>query len=593
MNLRNSLQSLQDQITKDQNMLSKFLKANLSCFLCLVVLASTSCKEDPPTTTLSSNDPEESTTSLAKLISTEDRILYFYSDLGSLGKQMNLNKPEEWISSFDELEYILDNSMDELEDENDEVKNFVSVVLEDGLENGTIMGSVGVQNDFMSIISSAMEFRERGFNYSPEVILPLLSFDIAVQSTLIENLSSILLEEEIGLGFSSEPNKYGFFTLREDGITLARKDDIILITTQKERNAGKVSSDPLSNDSELYADLVGAQNTLIFTIPEDVKPLLSMATEIFLEELPDYYPTDGLEYLLEDAIEAYDKTTARAAIQDNNWSLSLSSVWDANSPYGKLLSKGCQGKESNPPLNLVSPSGKPLMYAVGDLCMGDDAAVFEEYLEGFINALVYDKRNFNIEDFFGKGLSDIVEELDGRYAFAIEDADSRGINLITCFVGLQNGVLKEKLEEIFSINASGIPMTKTGANQYILEDLQDIEKMYVSLEDDGIYIVGGSASSEETLERMIDGKWKNVGNSGHDGYGYIGANKLFKSTDLFDIPIEEVHIMMRLLEGLTMTLDEGRKEGAAEVSLDLSFSDKASGYDGPILWQMLRLTEEF
>ena len=51
--------------------------------------------------------------------------------------------------------------------------------------------------------------------------------------------------------------------------------------------------------------------------------------------------------------------------------------------------------------------------------------------------------------------------------------------------------------------------------------------------------------------------------------------------------------MMRLLEGLTMTLDEGRKEGAAEVSLDLSFSDKASGYDGPILWQMLRLTEEF
>ena len=145
-----------------------------------------------------------------------------------------------------------------------------------------------------------------------------------------------------------------------------------------------------------------------------------MATEYLFKELPDYYPTDGLEYLLEDAIEAYDKTIARAAIQDKNWSLSLSSGWDVNSSYGKLLSKGCQGEESNPPLNLVSPSGKPLMYAVGDLCIGDDVAVFEEYLEGFINALFYDESNMSIEDFFGKGLSDIVEELDGRYAFAID-----------------------------------------------------------------------------------------------------------------------------------------------------------------------------
>ena len=261
---------------------------------------------------------------------------------------MNLNKPEEWISSFEELEYILDNSMDELEDANDEVKDFVSKVLEDGLENGTVMGSVGIQNNLMSIISSALEFGERGFDDSPEAILSFISFDVAVQSTLIEKLPSTLLEE-IGLAFSSEPNKYGYYTLREEGITVAYKDDIILLTTQKERNAGKVSSDPLSNDSELYTDLVSAQNTLIFTIPEDVKPLLSMATEYLFKELPDYYPTDGLEYLLEDAIEAYDKTIARAAIQDKNWSLSLSSGWDVNSSYGKLLSKGCQGEESNPP----------------------------------------------------------------------------------------------------------------------------------------------------------------------------------------------------------------------------------------------------
>ena len=86
------------------------------------------------------------------------------------------------------------------------------------------------------------------------------------------------------------------------------------------------------------------------------------------------------------------------------------------------------------------------MYAVGDLCMGDDVAVFEEYLEGFSNALFYDESNMSIEDFFGKGLSDIVEELDGRYAFTIEDADTRRINFITCFVGLKNGVLKEKIE---------------------------------------------------------------------------------------------------------------------------------------------------
>ena len=95
-------------------------------------------------------------------------------------------------------------------------------------------------------------------------------------------------------------------------------------------------------------------------------------------------------------------------------------------------------------------------------------------------------------------------------------------------------------------------MTKTGSNHYILEELEDIEKMYVSLEDDGIYIVGGSSSSEEMLERKDRRKWKNVGTSGREGYGYIDFNKLIKSTDLYDAPDEEVRIMMRLLEGLTM-----------------------------------------
>ena len=544
-------------------------------------------KVSQATTRTSSYKAPSSIKKLSKLVVEEDRLLYFYSDLGSVGEQMYLDKPEEWISSFEELEEIHENFENELKDESKEVKDFVSAVLEDGLENGAVMGSVGIENNLMSIAATLLEMEESGFDDSPETIFSFLNLDIAIQSNLVKHLPGLMKEE--GISFSPKANKYGFYTIREQGLTIGHKGDLVILTTEKEQNAGKPFSNSTQNSKQLYNELVQAQNTLILAIPEDVKPLLSMATEIAFKELPYYYPTDGLEYLLEDVINAYQKTIARAEILDNDLHLSLSSHWDTESTYGQLLANSCKRENNNPPLNLVSPSGKPLIYAVGDLCMEDDAAIFEEYLEDFIEAMVYDETYMSMTDFFGKSWSEIIPELDGRYAFAIEDVDSRGINFASGFIGLKDGVLKDKLEEFMPI----LLLADNSSKYYMMDDLEGIEKMYVSLEDDGIYMVGGSAASEEMLKRMIDGKWKKAPSVKHDGYAHIDYAQILKTADVFGEMERELQTLLNLSKDMELTLDEGRSEGKAEVSLTLNFDDKATGYKGPILWQFVQLASDF
>lgn len=527
------------------------------------------------------HSPPGYTKNLAELISADDRILYFYSDFGNIGKQMYLNRPENW-NDLEIYREFRNELARELRRESPETKAFVNNILNDGLKNGTVIGSLGLQSTIVGILQLA----EGG----PEEFLQVADLDMVVKSNIVKNIGKLPPEAEIY--FSEKPNKYGFYTFREreSDLTFAYKNDIFLITSQRESYAGKGYSNHLGK-SPFYKDLIKSQNTLLLTLPGEIKTLLNFAAKKEFAEAPDEIPMADIKYLVEDVIEDFEKIIARTEISDDEVKSSVSIFFDPEGNYGKLFTRNCRGKGSNPPLRYVSPSGEPLIYAVGDICVNDLQAVIEEYMSEFIESL-QEELDRSPVDFDEKSVGELLEEIDGRYAFAIEDVDSRGgVNLLSGFIGLKDGVIKENIETFI------MPELFRGAviesNFYRIDDLErELGRMFISIEDDGIYILAGQRSSAKELKRMINGRWKKVSSSSNDGYGFFDFAEFRKSIPQEDF-LGEDEIFMEIIDNLEFTTNNNLGNGVAEVSATVNFDSNQTGFDGPILWQLIQLMDYY
>lgn len=588
-------------------MIYQYAKTTTYVLISFILLVSISCKEKHASSE-NTTSPEEGTVNpsyqsnasdswkssysapgytreLAELISADERIFYFYSDFGNIGKEMYLNRPENWnnLKTYREFRNELAR---ELRRESPETKAFVNNILNDGLKKGTVMGSLGLQNGILGLAASLMELAEDG----PEGFLPVVDFDLVVKSNIVENIGKLPPEAEID--FSEKPNNYGFYTFREreSDLTFAYKNDIFLITTKREKDAGKSNSDHLGK-SPFYKDLIKSQNTLILTLPGDAKKLLNLGAKFAFAEAPNEIPMAGIKYLVEDFIEDFEKIIVRAEISDDKIKSSYSVFFNPKGNYGKLFTQNCPGEESNPPLRYVSPSGEPLIYAVGDICVNDLQAVIEEYMSEFIETL-QEELDRSPLDFDEKSVGELLEEIDGRYAFAIEDVDSRGgVNLLSGFIGLKDGVIKENIETFI------MPELFRGAviesNFYRIDDLErELGRMFISIEDDGIYILAGQRSSAKELKRMINRGWKKVSSSSNDGYGFFDFAEFRKSIPQEDF-LGEDEIFMEIIDNLEFTTNNNLGNGVAEVSATVNFDSNQTGFDGPILWQLIQLMDYY
>jgi len=508
-----------------------------------------------------------------QLIPAKNALAYFYTDIQSLSGAMDLDKPSQWqeLAVIQELLYI--NSNDSV------MQPLIDQFLSQGIQDGKIMGSVGITTNLMQLYNGLQS--ERTF---AEEWQELLSFDMAIVSTSTPLLINAMEAEGILEDASSTPvNQYGFKTHTIEDVTIGWCDTILLFSNNSATRLGKPHKENIGNFAH-HKELLNHDASILIDMPSSLSKSLVRAIPLAAKSAPDVKITNGLERLLIDLTEAFDFMLYSANVRENSIQLAMEVQMDPTTKLAQIIYQSCDGKESiDMPLGKVSPTHNNVLLGFGHTCLDYIEVLDNEYdyfnaIQTLQEGIQGGPSNNPMTAMIGFPHEEIMKfysDLSGEYSYSFHIDSIKGMHL-SLFLGMDSVLsegLQQQLDGMLSFMA--------------LFGILPPESTAIDYSNDGIYIVIGEHAGD--IQRFEQGQWPTFAYTPKEhriGYGEIDIVALVENFGLSE-ELNGIEYDEQLLEGVQLELLSNPSSARSTAAMEWTIKRDKTNADHGTLWVLL------
>jgi len=541
-----------------------------SILLLVLILPGCQCSE---TDNKEDDSSQSSIQNANQLIPAKNALAYFYTDIQSLSGAMDLDKPSQWqeLTVIQELLYI--NSNDSV------MQPLIDQFLSQGIQDGKIMGSVGITTNLMQLYNGLQS--ERTF---AEEWQELLSFDMAIVSTSTPLLINAMEAEGILEDASSTPvNQYGFKTHTIEDVTIGWCDTILLFSNNSATRLGKPHKENIGNFAH-HKELLNHDASILIDMPSSLSKSLVRAIPLAAKSAPDVKITNGLERLLIDLTEAFDFMLYSANVRENSIQLAMEVQMDPTTKLAQIIYQSCDGKESiDMPLGKVSPTHNNVLLGFGHTCLDYIEVLDNEYdyfnaIQTLQEGIQGGPSNNPMTAMIGFPHEEIMKfysDLSGEYSYSFHIDSIKGMHL-SLFLGMDSVLsegLQQQLDGMLSFMA--------------LFGILPPESTAIDYSNDGIYLVIGEHAGD--IQRFEQGQWPTFAYTPKEhriGYGEIDIVALVENFGLSE-ELNGIEYDEQLLEGVQLELLSNPSSARSTAAMEWTIKRDKTNADHGTLWVLL------